>query len=84
LDWKAAGYVFPTEDDHVWCELDQGCVVLTNDPPTLQITADELLARFRAASGAWDTEAAAVRLGLDATDQTADQGCSDGSQNDRG
>ena len=64
-EWEAEGYAFPGEDDHVWCELEEDACEPTDDPPTVKITADELLARFKKAGGQWDVEAATARLGLD-------------------
>lgn len=43
-----------TEDDHVWCELEEGFATKTDDPATVDVTAVELYNAFCAADGEWD------------------------------
>ena len=64
LGWGEDGYEFPSEDDHVFCELEEEDVEPTDDPPTVEITAAEILARFRAINGEWDVQAAMERMGF--------------------
>lgn len=46
-----------TESDHPWFELDSETgFTLTSEPPTVNITVDELVSRFQAAKGCWDDE----------------------------
>src|SRR5690606_9430143 len=47
-------YNFPNDNDHVWCVLDS--MVPTDDPPTLEITADQLMRNFSTVD--WDEVAA--------------------------
>ncbi len=52
--WAGRGYPFPTDNDHPWAELGECDLSPTDEPPTLPLTATELLARFRAAhAGGW-------------------------------
>ena len=60
---------FPSVDDdegegldHVWHEIDEHDFTSTEDDPTSDLTADQLLAKFKAAK--WDVVAAVERLGL--------------------
>lgn len=62
--WARDGYDFPTADDHVFSEIGPGDVELTNDPPTVEITAEELRANFIATGGCWDVAGAMIRLGI--------------------
>jgi hypothetical protein len=64
LDWKEEGYEFPSEDDHVYCELYDDYLQPTDDAATLEVTAAELFARFQRTNGKWDVAAAIERLGL--------------------
>lgn len=66
--WLDQGCTFPTEDDHVWSELE--ILELTSDPPTVTLTADALFQSFCAIT-VWDVAAAAQRLGF-AVSLTAD------------
>jgi len=50
---------FPTEDDHVWCTLEE--VESTEDAPTVQITARDLVKAFSKAK--WDITEAMLKLG---------------------
>ena len=43
-----------TEDDHCWCELALEDINDTNDPPTIEMTAEELYRRFMETDGEWD------------------------------
>ncbi|MCF7855680.1 MAG: hypothetical protein K9N51_12840 [Candidatus Pacebacteria bacterium] len=62
-NFAAQGFAFPDDDDHVWHELEM-CEP-TEDNPTLDISAAELLERFRTADAArWDVQGAEIRLGL--------------------
>lgn len=45
---------FPTEDDHCWFELKTEGLTETTEAPTVEITAKELLERFRSAKGNWN------------------------------
>lgn len=46
-----------TEDDHCWFELHRDSFVATGEEPGADLTADELVWRFREAKGNWnDTE----------------------------
>ena len=40
------------EDDHPWYEM--GAISLTEEAPTVNITIDELVKRFKEAKGNWD------------------------------
>jgi hypothetical protein len=65
LQWALGGYKFPTEDDHVWCELGDGDIEPTDEAPTCNVTAADLLARFvKASQEGWDVAAASARLGI--------------------
>lgn len=64
LEWEELGYEFPTEEDHVFCEFDPEDVEPTEAPPTVGVTAADLLARLRAIGGRWDAEAAMRRFGF--------------------
>ena len=52
---------FPSEDDHVWHELD--VVEPTDDEPNHEDSAEELLKRFSEV-GEWDVAGASERLGI--------------------
>lgn len=52
-------YGFPTDDDHVWCELLE--IDTTTKPPTIELTAGRLHAAF--AKAAWDETTAMKELG---------------------
>lgn len=41
--FASAGYAFPTEDDHPFCEIDSDDFELTDDEPTVEVTAAELI-----------------------------------------
>ena len=43
-----------TEDDHCWFELDKYGFTATDEEPTVRMTIDELVEKFKAASGNWD------------------------------
>ena len=43
-----------TEDDHCWCELTAYDFETTDDEPTLEMSADEVLKAFLAAKDNWD------------------------------
>ena len=44
-----------TDSDHCWFELDEDCFEWTNDDPTINMTAEELLNNFAAAyRSGWD------------------------------
>lgn len=63
--WDEDNYEFPTEDDHVWCEVCPDGFEPTNDEPTVSCTADELVVKFQQAHEAgWDVSAAMESLGL--------------------
>lgn len=64
LSWESDGYQFPTEDDHVYSELNEDDFEPTEDNPTVKITAQELLANFVETQGNWDVTAAVERLGV--------------------
>lgn len=57
------GYGYEEQDDHVFNELTD--LELVNEEPTLEMTAQELLARFREvrANGGWDLLAATTSKG---------------------
>lgn len=62
--WAKKGYPFPTDDDHVWHELESIRQVPARDnPPTVALTAQELYEAF-AAVAVWDVDAAMRRLGM--------------------
>jgi hypothetical protein len=62
--WRSNGYRFPTEDDDVWCELEADGCEPTDDPPTCDLTAAELAARFKQASEeGWDEARASAHSG---------------------
>lgn len=42
-----------TEDDHGWFEMDKSGFSVTNDLPTVQITAEDLYSNFINAKDAW-------------------------------
>ena len=50
-------------DDHVWCELEAGDFTPTMDEPDAEVDAETLIANFKEAKDAWDTESAMLRLG---------------------
>lgn len=50
-----------TDDDHVWHELIE--ITVTNDPPTMSLTAEALYTRFVAVTH-WDVDGAMARVGL--------------------
>lgn len=56
----AAGGTFPTDDDHVWSELET--IQATDEPPTLDLTAHDFYQHFVEVT--WDVIAAMERLGL--------------------
>ena len=65
LEWSGDHYAFPTEDDHVWCEVIPDGFEETTDEPTLDSTAEELLIKFQAAKQVgWDVSEASEALGL--------------------
>lgn len=43
-----------TEDDHCWCELEDGFYELVDSSPTEDISVESLTAAFAAAKGNWD------------------------------
>jgi hypothetical protein len=53
-----------TEDDHVWHELQEDDILDTEERPTIDMTAADLLKAFKRAGGAWDVRAAMGRLDL--------------------
>ena len=55
----AAGYA-PCDDDHPWCELWEDAFQLTNEPPTTELTTEELTAAFLNAKPKWEEYAAEV------------------------
>lgn len=61
--WEEKGFTFPTEDDHVWCEIDEDDIDYTPLDPTVEITAEELKAAF-AAVQEWDVMGTMEELGL--------------------
>jgi hypothetical protein len=62
--WLEKGFGFPSDADHVFSELDDSCIEPTSDEPTLSLTADQLLDRFRATNGQWDVTACADQMGI--------------------
>ena len=58
--WVKKGYPL-TEQDHVWHELQD--IAVTDDPPTLTLSAAEFYVRFVAVP-AWDVENAMARMGI--------------------
>lgn len=63
--WGEMGYDFPSDDDHVYVEIDADDIHPTADAPTVALSASELLDRFKqTASNGWDVVAAAERLGI--------------------
>jgi hypothetical protein len=71
--WAERGYVFPTDDDHVYAEFcTEGDwnvgVKITDDPPTPGYEADgaalKIMEAFDAVRGHWDETAAMERLGI--------------------
>lgn len=46
------------DDDHPWFEIDQFFAEGTNDAPTVDLTAKQLVENFRKMSGQWDAEIA--------------------------
>jgi hypothetical protein len=54
---------FPSEDDHVWHELNEDDITDTQQDPTIQLTAEQLYQNFMAVEE-WDVEGAVERLGL--------------------
>ncbi len=59
--WRDQGYAYPTDNDHAWCELNDP--EPTDDPPTVEMTADAFYNRFVSISE-WDVDGAMKRLGL--------------------
>lgn len=67
LLWGEDGYSFPSEDDHVYCELTEEDFEFTNNCPTELLTAEDVREGFSLAKrDGWDVLAAMERLGLDA------------------
>lgn len=56
------GTGYPTEDDHVWHELDIEDISLVNDKPTETFDIHELVKRFKGIT--WDIEEAMKENGL--------------------
>lgn len=63
LMWEEKGFAFPTEDDHVWCEIEEDGIDYTFLPPTVDVTAQQLVEQFQFVQK-WDVAEAAKRLGL--------------------
>lgn len=63
LLWEEKGFTFPTEDDHVYCEIEEDDIDYTPLAPTEEISAWQLKANF-AAVQEWDAVSAMERLGL--------------------
>ena len=42
------------DDDHPWFEIGTAFAEVTNEPPTVDLTAEQLVKNFRAMSGRWD------------------------------
>ena len=53
---------FPSEDDHVWHELAPDGMEPTDEEPTIDLTAQELLHAFRRAT--WDVVGTLKELGI--------------------
>jgi hypothetical protein len=51
-------------DDGIWHEIDESAIELTDKPPTVRITAQELRENFRRVGGKWDEAGAVKRHGL--------------------
>jgi len=63
--WEGDGYAFPTEDDHVYCEIDEDSFELTDKEPTIEVTATQLIANFKKAhEDGWDCIQAMHELGI--------------------
>lgn len=61
--WREKGYPFPSEDDHVYCELRKDDLKFTDQNPTIDLTAEELRNNFLAVEE-WDELSAMERLGI--------------------
>lgn len=59
--WAANGYAFPTDNDHVWSELQ--AITNTEDAPTRALTADAFYTAM-IATATWDISGAMERLGI--------------------
>lgn len=56
---------YPSEDDHVWHNICSETFEPTKAKPTLGITADELVSRFRKINKQWDVVAACKKHGFE-------------------
>lgn len=55
---------YPSSDDHVWHQLSLDSFQTVNRPPTVRITARELIEKFKTMAGHWDVMAACKKHGF--------------------
>lgn len=62
LDWETDDYQFPSEFDHVWCEILPTGFQATSLSPTVDLAAEKLIENFNDVQ--WDEPAAKKELGI--------------------